>query len=138
MVGSGLAHLLHILCEDLGRLTTLPRQRVQAFIPRDKKGGTPVCNQTLAAKLDRREHERHRNAIRQARSRTDYSPPPPSIIGDDRAAAMRRHARLLAIEDGNARLLDKASALALASPSLSPSPSPNRDPNPNPGAVRRP
>ena len=91
-----------------------PRQRVQAFIPRDKKGGTPVCNQTLAAKLDRREHERHRNAIRQARSRTDYSPPPPSIIGDDRAAAMRRHARLLAIEDGNARLLDKASALALA------------------------
>ena len=112
----------------------------QAFIPRDKKGGTPVCNQTLAAKLDRREHERHRNAIRQARSRTDYSPPPPSIIGDDRAAAMRRHARLLAIEDGNARLLDKASALALAlvSPSLSPSPSPNRDPNPNPGAVRRP
>ena len=111
----------------------------QAFIPRDKKGGTPVCNQTLAAKLDRREHERHRNAIRQARSRTDYSPPPPSIIGDDRAAAMRRHARLLAIEDGNARLLDKASALAhSSSPSLSPSPSPNRDPNPNPGAVRRP
>ena len=112
----------------------------QAFIPRDKKGGTPVCNQTLAAKLDRREHERHRNAIRQARSRTDYSPPPPSIIGDDRAAAMRRHARLLAIEDGNARLLDKASALALAlvSPSLSPSPSPKRNPKPNPGAVCRP
>ena len=96
-------------CEDPSRLITLLRHRSQAFIPRDKKGGTPVCNQTLAAKLDRREHERHRNALRHARSITDYSSPPPSVIGDDKVAAMRRHARVLAIEDGNARLLDKAS-----------------------------
>ena len=96
-------------CEDPSRLISLLRHRSQAFIPRDKKGGTPVCNQTLAAKLDRREHERHRNALRHARSITDYSSPPPSVIGDDKVAAMRRHARVLAIEDGNARLLDKAS-----------------------------
>jgi hypothetical protein len=107
----------HTHCEDPNRLTTLLRHRLQAFIPRDKKGGTPVCNQTTAARLDRREHERHHNALRHARSLCDYSSPPPSVIGDDRVAAMRRHSRLIAIEDGNARLLHKAPAPPLRLPS---------------------
>lgn len=110
-------------CEDPSRLISLLRHRSQAFIPRDKKGGTPVCNQTLAAKLDRREHERHRNALRHARSITDYSSPPPSVIGDDKVAAMRRHARVLAIEDGNARLLDKARPTLTLDPGPTPLPS---------------
>ena len=65
----------------------------------------PVCNPTLAAKWDRMEHRRHRRTVREMRAVSDFSPPAESHLGDDRVAAMRRHARAHEIEMGNARLL---------------------------------
>ena len=50
-------------------------------------------------------------AVRSQRAVTDYSSPPRSVLGDDRVAALRRHARAVEIEDGNARLLDKITTI---------------------------